>query len=108
MQFAELAKKIAELEAGEAQRSAQLQPLMARQPVPQAWPHLTSPGDKTAAGKYTRSYTRQGTCVKQWAHQHARNAAAVRESFDTVLSQVGKWEGLNVPALQPHWATGRC
>lgn len=57
LQFAELAQKIAELEAGEAQRSAQLQPLMARQPVPQAWPQLTSPGDKTAAGKYTRSYT---------------------------------------------------
>jgi hypothetical protein len=43
LQFTQLAKKIAELEAAEAQRNAQLQPLIAGNHDSRGWAPLTQP-----------------------------------------------------------------
>ncbi len=50
LQFAQLAKKIAELEAAEAQRNAQLQPLIVGNHDPSGWAPFTQPEGNDTIG----------------------------------------------------------
>jgi len=68
LQFAQLAKKIAELEAAEAQRNAQLQPLIVGNHDPSGWAPFTQPEGNDTIGSCQCScglLCSQPVCVMQ-------------------------------------------